>query len=89
MLHKSKIQIRVQPNSSKSRISVDKDESIKIYLNSPPVDGKANVECVKLLSKKLKISKSQIEISKGFKNRMKTLIIHGLTYNDIINFLKK
>ena len=88
MTLESKIKVRVQPNSSKISIIVDEDESIKIYLNSPPVDGKANSECIKILSKKLKIPKSQIEIIKGHKNREKTLIIHGLIYKQIIDTLK-
>jgi uncharacterized protein (TIGR00251 family) len=47
------IEITVSPKSSQSNIVVKDEETIKIYLNSPPVDGKANAELNKLLSKKL------------------------------------
>jgi len=81
------IDITVIPKSSRSIITLAEDGSIKVYLNSPPADGKANKECILLFSKKLKVPKSHITIIKGQKGRKKTLKIEGLPQDEIINKL--
>ncbi|MDF1498011.1 MAG: DUF167 domain-containing protein [Patescibacteria group bacterium] len=48
---------------------------LKIYLIAVPVDGKANKELIKLLSKELGISKSKINIIKGGKSKQKVIEI--------------
>ncbi|MCK5084415.1 MAG: DUF167 domain-containing protein [Candidatus Pacebacteria bacterium] len=53
--------------------SVDKLPELKIYLTAVPVDGKANKELIKLLSKELNIGKSKIIIIKGEKNKEKII----------------
>lgn len=80
--------ITVSPKSSRSRIVIEDDCSIKLYLNSPPVDGKANSECLVLLSKSLKIAKSRIRIIKGEKGRHKRILIQGISYDEIIKKIK-
>jgi uncharacterized protein (TIGR00251 family) len=87
-MEKAVIEITVSPKSSQSKIVVKDEESIKIYLNSPPVDGKANAELIKLLSKKLGIAKSGIEIIRGQSGRKKTLRVTGLDKRKIIEELK-
>ncbi len=87
-MEKAIIDISVSPKSSQSRIVVDENNIIKIYLNSPPVDGKANTELIKLLSKKLRIGKSGIEIIKGENSRRKTLTIAGIDKDHLIEMLK-
>jgi len=80
------LDIVVQPKSSRSRITIN-ETIIKVYLNAPPVDGKANEECIALFSKALRIPKSAIGIDKGEKGRKKRLLISGLTYEEIIEKL--
>jgi len=48
---------------------------LRIYLTAVPVQGKANAELIKLLSKELGVSKSKIEIIKGEKNKNKIVEI--------------
>jgi uncharacterized protein len=69
------ILVKVIPGSSKSEISDVIDGILKLKLNSPPVDGKANSECIELLSKFLKIPKSSIEIINGKKSKNKSVLI--------------
>lgn len=79
----NEFEITVTPKSSKSEVFINGD-SIKIYLNSPPADGKANSELIKLLSKELHIAKSGIRIIKGEKSRKKKIAIEGFTKEEII-----
>ncbi|MCK4799538.1 DUF167 domain-containing protein [Candidatus Parcubacteria bacterium] len=46
---------------------------LKVYLTAVPIDGKANKELIKLLSKELNINKSKISIIKGEKNKKKVI----------------
>jgi uncharacterized protein len=82
----NEFEIVVSPKSSKSEVSIDGDY-IKIYLNSPPADGKANSELIKLLSKELHIAKSGIKIVRGEKSRKKIISIKGFTKKELIKLL--
>ncbi len=72
-----KVDVKVLPNSSKCEISGLIDNSLKIKLNVPPIEGKANEKCIKFLSKELKVPKSAISIVQGEKTRNKTIYIKG------------
>lgn len=76
--------ITVSPKSSRSEVTIDVSGKIKIYLNSPPVDGKANAECINILSKKLKIAKSNISIEKGDHGRNKRISVSGMTLTEVM-----
>ncbi len=73
------LKVKVQPNSSKSGISGIFDGALKVSLNSPPVEGKANDELIKYLSKFLHIPKRNIEIVQGERGRIKTVKIEGIS----------
>ena len=69
--------IKVIPNAKKN--VVKKEESIfKVYVTASAVDGKANKALVEILSEHFQVKKSQIEIIKGLKSRIKTIIINGI-----------
>ncbi len=65
----------VQPKSSKNSIIGAYKDGIKIKLTAPPVNNAANKLCIKILSKKLKISKSNITIYSGETSRTKHILI--------------
>ncbi|MDD3013239.1 MAG: DUF167 domain-containing protein [Candidatus Gastranaerophilales bacterium] len=72
-----KISVRVIPGSSKCEISGLIDNSLKIKLDVPPIEGKANEKCIKFLSKLLGVPKTSIEIVSGEKSKNKILFIKG------------
>ena len=76
----------IQPRSSKNKICGPYGESLKIRLTSPPVDGKANKMCVKLIAKMLCVSPSQIFIVSGHTGRNKIIRVEGINTHE---FLKK
>ena len=67
--------VKVIPNSSISKIVEVTEEFIKIKLNSPPIEGRANKEVILLLSKVLDIPKTSIELINGDKSKLKTLCV--------------
>jgi len=70
-----KKQIKVKPNSKQQSIQEEADGSLTVHLKSPPVDGKANEELIKLLAKNFNVSKSQITIKLGLSSRTKLVEI--------------
>ena len=67
--------IKVKPNSQQQKIIKEADGSLSISLKSPPVNGKANEELIKLLAKKFSVPKSRITIKLGLSSRQKLVII--------------
>ena len=61
---------------------------LKIKLAAPPVDGKANQELVKFLSKKLKVSRSRLNLISGEKARLKSVQVSGLGDGEVEAFLQ-
>ena len=81
------IEIRVLPRSSRSEVVGIQDGALKIKLTSPPLEGKANDECVRILADQLGIRKSQIEIISGHRARKKTVALAGLKKADLEEIL--
>ena len=82
------ITVRVIPRASRSEIVGEYGDALKIKLASPPVDGAANEELVKLLSKTFSVSKSSIEIIAGHTSKTKQVRIAGATVEQITAILQ-
>ena len=67
--------VKVKPNSQQQKIEELEDGSLNVHLKSPPVDGKANEELMKLLAKKFDVPKSSIRIKSGVTSRQKLIEI--------------
>jgi hypothetical protein len=68
------LSVKAQPNSSKNKIAGLYAESLKVNIKAPAVEGAANKELIKFVSKEFKIPKSEIEI-KGETSKRKILIL--------------
>src|SRR5947209_18119241 len=80
--------VRVIPRSSKSEIVGEHDGALKVKLNSPPVDGAANDELVRLLSKEFRVSRAAVEIVSGQTARSKRVRVTGIHAGQIVGVLK-
>lgn len=65
----------VQPGAKKSELTGIHDERIKIRLQAPPVDGKANTELIRFLSKLFAVNKNAVQIESGALSRQKRVRI--------------
>jgi len=71
---KVSIRIKAQPNASKSEFcEVYGEDAIKIRIKAPAVEGAANKELVKFLSKSFKVSKSDIIFKTGQNSKIKII----------------
>lgn len=55
---------------------------MKIKVKAKPVEGQANASLINLLSKRLHIPKSRIEIVMGEKSKQKTIRVQGFSLKD-------
>jgi len=69
----------VVPRASRSEIVGEHYGALKLRLTSPPVDGAANAELIKLLSKHFGVAKSSVEITSGQTSKTKQVRISGLS----------
>ncbi|HDM76431.1 MAG TPA: YggU family protein [Deltaproteobacteria bacterium] len=69
------LQVLVQPRASRDEVVGVHGNHLKIRLTSPPVEGAANKNLVRLLSKKLKVPAGKINIRKGLRGRQKLVEI--------------
>jgi uncharacterized protein (TIGR00251 family) len=69
----------VVPRASRSEIVGEHFGALKVRLTSPPVDGAANAELIKLLAKRFNVSKSAIEITSGQTSKTKEIGLSGVT----------
>ena len=69
------LRVKVKPNSKKQAIQTAEDGSLVVSLKSPPIDGKANEELIKLLAAEFQVTKSSIRIKAGQLGRQKRIEI--------------
>jgi uncharacterized protein (TIGR00251 family) len=82
------LRIIVRPNSKeKNFLAYITPEAILVNLRSPAREGKANSELLKKLSKLLNISTSEISLVAGHKSREKTMLIVGMSAEELTNKL--
>lgn len=70
-----RLRIFLQPKASRDQIVGVHDQSLKITITAPPVDGQANAHLLKFLSKQFKTPKSEIVLEKGELQRHKQIFI--------------
>ena len=85
----TRIRSKVLPKSSRNQVIGKEGDVFKVKLTSPPVEGKANKALIELLAKRLKIAKGRIEIISGKRSKLKSILIHGLTLEEITQSLNK
>ena len=83
------LEVYVQPKASRNELVGAHEGTLKVRLTAPPVEGEANHECVKFLAKLLRVSRSRVEIVQGHKSRRKTILIQGVTGEDLLNQLRQ
>jgi uncharacterized protein (TIGR00251 family) len=69
------IKIHVIPNAKKNEIVGQYGDMVKIKIQAPAIDNKANGMLIKFLAKHYKVSKANVTIIKGFTGRNKVVSI--------------
>jgi len=79
----ARLQVKVQPRSSRNEIMGITGDCLRIKLTAPPVEGKANKKLVKFLGQVFDCGAGKIRITRGATSRRKLLEITGVTEEEI------
>lgn len=72
-----KISVIVHPNAKRERIEKDLLDTLHVYVNQPPLEGKANKATIAALADYFKTSPSNIALLSGGKTKYKLFEIKG------------
>ena len=72
------VNVRVIPRASKNQIQGVLGDALKIRLQAPPVDGKANDALVRFLADTLRLPARNISLLSGETGRNKRVLLIGL-----------
>jgi len=81
------IEIKVVPRASKSEIAGIEGDCLKVRLKAAPVEGEANSELIALFHKLLKIPRENIVIKRGSASKHKSLLIKGISTEEVLKTL--
>ncbi len=70
--------VHAQPGAKRSACAGEYGGKLKIALAAPPVDGKANLELRKFLSRALGLPKASVQLLSGETSREKRLEVRGI-----------
>lgn len=71
------IDVRVQPRAPRSEIAGTHGERLRIRLQAPPVDGRANAALIEFLSVAFDVPRASVTIEHGLAGRDKRVRIRG------------
>jgi len=73
------LQIKATPNSARNEIQGWLGESLKVRVQAPPTDGKANDRLCAFIAEQLSLPKGAVTLVSGASSRQKRLSIRGLS----------
>ncbi|HEY9561974.1 MAG TPA: DUF167 family protein [Anseongella sp.] len=73
------IHLHIQPGASKTEVAGLHGDALKVRVQAPPVDGKANKTLLRFLASYFNVSFSRVHLLKGATGRKKSVLIEGLS----------
>ena len=71
------VSVRVQPGAKKDAVVGLHGGAVKIALNAPPVDGKANEALIAFVAEKVGLPRARVSLVSGLTNRSKVVRVTG------------
>jgi uncharacterized protein (TIGR00251 family) len=81
--------VRVQPRASKDEIAGEMAGALKVRLQAPALEDRANEALIEFLAQLLKTPKAAVRILSGERSRTKRLEIRGVTQQQILALLQQ
>jgi len=79
--------VRVQPRASRDEVVGEMDGALKVRLQAPAVEGRANEALIAYLAALLKRPKAAVSILSGERGRFKRVAVHGVSRDEILALL--
>lgn len=85
--------VRAQPGAKKTAIvgvyGEGESAQLKIAVQAPPVEGRANSALVEFLADKFEVSRSYVELVSGELSRSKVFLIRGVSLAEVEALIKE
>lgn len=81
------LKVRVIPKSAQNTIVGWHEDALKVKVQAPPEDGKANKAVIALLAKQVGLAAKYIHVKQGHAYSNKVLEIEGLTEEELLKKL--
>ena len=75
--------VKVHPRARRSAVTGRFGDAWKVDLAAPPVDGKANEECVRFFAELAGVARAHVRIVTGATGRMKVVEIEGVEQQEM------
>ncbi len=79
----ARLTVKVHPRARRSEITGRLGDAWKLSLAAPPVDGKANDECIRFFAEWAHVPRSRVRIVMGLTSRTKVVEIEGVPQDDL------
>ena len=79
----ARITVKVHPRARRQAVTGRLGDAWKLDLTAPPVDGKANAECVRFLAELAGVPHARVRIVKGESSRVKVVEIEGISQEEM------
>jgi uncharacterized protein len=79
----ARIAVKVHPRARRTAIAGRFGDAYKLDLVAPPVDGKANDECIRFFAELAGVPRARVRIVSGLTNRMKVIDVEGVGQNEL------
>jgi uncharacterized protein len=79
----ARLTVKVHPRAKRSALTGRLGDAWKLALAAPPVDGKANDECVRFFAEFAGVPRSRVRIVTGLTSRLKVVEIEGVPQEDL------
>ena len=80
---RARITLKVQARAKATRVAGRWESAYRLQLAAPPVDGKANAECIRFLAEVAGVVKSRVRIVSGETSRIKVVEIEGIAQEEM------
>ncbi len=77
------LSLHCQPGAKASRVVGLHDERLKIQLQAPPLENRANEALVAWLAEQLGVPRKQIDLLTGQTSRQKRVLVRGATLKEV------
>ena len=85
----ARVTVKVHPRAKRSALTGRFGEAWKLDLAAPPVDGKANDECVRFFAELAGVARSRVHIVSGATARLKVVEVEGMDQQALERLLEQ
>ena len=85
----ARVTVKVHPRARRTALTGRLGDAYKLDLAAPPVEGKANEECVRFFAELAGVQRAQVRIISGLTSRNKVVDVEGIAQEELEELLAR